>query len=394
MLKSDKFNFATFFVYLGIAALIIKLLISPNFDDVEGDVYEDKSISYICDFVILCCCFFNVRLVHKNFYFIFQMFFILLFTFTIATVAADGNILDSLKSLLRLFIPLLFFSVVCSYFYHRRSDLIVVCKILLVVIVTLTIVGLALLPPSVNRFQGDNDGLWWPAYFNGVHTTTYIVIAACFIVFSMYRIGAVSRAFAIISMLVSFFAVAFGWGVRTTTLSMIVLVLTSLYYSYVAHSYYGKSSVKVSLVLISILYGYLIFDWDTVNALSSGRLSMYEFKYYQLMDNSLISWLIGNGAGSDLVETDFWWWEAKGAHSDVITFLVEGGIVFFIAFIFMLKNLSLLVPDDSGRSIVLALFVTSLFSNGFFVRPLALYFVLFSIALLYAKEDSRSRVAS
>lgn len=392
MLKVEQFNLATFTVYLSIFFLAIKLLISPNLGNAEDEVADDKTLSYVCDFIIFICCIANFRLIHKKFYFIFQLFFVIFLSFSFGTILADGAFFDSVKSLLRLFVPFLFFSVLCSYFYNRKNELISISKYLLILVLILTLIGLALLPPSVNRWEGDNEGLWWPAYFNGIHTTTYIVISAFFVMFSLYKIGSISKGFAFAAFITCFSSVAFGWGVRTTTLAMVVLMLSSYYYGYISHNRYRKISVKVSVAVATILYAFVLFDWDTINAISSGRLSMYEFKYYQLMDNSFLTWIVGNGAGSDIVETDFWWWEAKGAHSDLITFLVEGGLVYFVCFLLLLRKLASLVPIDAGRSIVFSLFVTSVLSNGFFVRPLALYFVLFSLALLYVNSEKLTKV--
>lgn len=379
-------------VYMSIIFLGIKLLISPNFNSSDLEVVEDKTMSYLCDFVILVCCLSCFKIIHKKFYFIFTYFAIMFFTFSMATIYYDGTIFEAVKSLLRIFVPFLFFSVISSYFYHRKDELVALSKFFIGFVIILTLIGLVFLPPSVNRWDETNEGLWWPAYFSGLHTTTYIAIASSFVIFSMYKIGCLTKHITASYFVVIFLAVAFGWGVRTTTLSMIVLIGTSFYYERFSHNLSVRAVIQVGFLLLIGFYSVILFDWASVDALSSGRLSMYEFKYYQLMDNSILAWLIGNGAGSDLVETDFWWWEAKGAHSDVLTFLVEGGMVFLVLFLLILLKLVKLIPGDSIKSIVFALFITSVVSNGFFVRPLALYFVLFSISLLYVQNPQISVV--
>jgi hypothetical protein len=392
LLKAEKFNVATAAVYFSIILLAIKLLVSANFESSDLEVVEDKTLSYLCDFGIIACCLLSFRIVHQKFYFIFKYFLLVFFTFSLSTIYHDGSFFEAIKSLLRLFVPFLFFSVISSYFYFRRNELVSISKFMIFFIIILTLIGLAILPPSSNRWDETNEGLWWPAYFSGLHTTTYVVIASSFVVFSMYKIGAFPRYVAILFFVTTFLAVAFGWGVRTTTLSMIVLVTTSIYYDKFSHNLNVKMVVQVALLLLTLFYAFTLFDWDKMNAMSSGRLSMYEFKYYQLIDNSLLSWFIGNGAGSDIVETDFWWWEAKGSHSDLITFLVEGGLVYLVSFLLILRRLAAIVPTQACKSIVFALLITSAFSNGFFVRPLALYFVLFSLSLLYVKNDRISKV--
>ncbi len=381
-------------VYLSILFLAVKLLISPYFGDSDLEDVGDKTLSYICDFGIIVCCFFCYKIIHKKFNFIFLSFILLTITFSVSTIYHDGGLFDAIKSLLRLFVPFLFFSVICSYFFFKKEELINVSKYLVGYVVILTIIGLLFLPPSENRWDDVNAGLWWPAYFSGLHTTTYVVIAASFVVFSMNRIGAISTKISAFFFVGTFLAVAFGWGVRTTALSMIVLVAAHSYYKYFSRDLKSRSIVKFFSLLVATLYFFVLFDWSSIDAVSSGRLSMYEFKYHQLMDNSFIAWIIGNGAGSDIVETDFWWWAAKGAHSDVLTFIVEGGIIFLSVFMFILFRIVKMINGNSINSVIVALFITSVFSNGFFVRPLALYFVLFSIALLYVNNGETELAVS
>ena len=97
---------------------------------------------------------------------------------------------------------------------------------------------------------------------------------------------------------------------------------------------------------------------------------------------AVLAWIIGNGAGSDLIETDIWWWAAKGAHSDVITFLVEGGIISLISIMYCCYWVFIRV-DYHGKLIMVGLLFTSVISNGYLVRPEAAYLLCFALALCF-----------
>ena len=116
---------------------------------------------------------------------------------------------------------------------------------------------------------------------------------------------------------------------------------------------------------------------------------MYGEKVIQLSENSLFSWVAGNGSGSDLIETDVWWWAAKGAHSDLITFLVEGGLVYLLCTLFVMYKLYSSFERSNSRFIIIALLFTSTFSNGYLVRPLAAYLLFFSLALSFAMSTKK-----
>ena len=91
------------------------------------------------------------------------------------------------------------------------------------------------------------------------------------------------------------------------------------------------------------------------------------------------------GAGSDFITTESWWYDDKGSHSDFLTFTVENGIPYLLLFIFLIvtiipyyKKINLIY-----FSLLLGYFLSSLISNGIAVRPLAGYIYFIVLAYIY-----------
>ena len=114
---------------------------------------------------------------------------------------------------------------------------------------------------------------------------------------------------------------------------------------------------------------------------------MYIEKYHQLSRNTLAAWFIGNGYLSDLILTDVWWWAPKGAHSDFITFLVEGGIFYLGGFFYCIRTLMKMHANLPEKLIVVAILSTSMFSNGVFARPIAAYLLSLVFVIYYCQKS-------
>ena len=389
MLTSSKI-----LVYISIIALVLKLIVSKAIEHtVLGQAFEPNYFSYSCDMVILLSAFSCITTVPKEFRFFYFAFAILLFLFPLSSYLNDRSAVDAIKSLLRIFSPLFAFIHYSSYFKDKKKELLNVSLILIVICVLLIFYGFATLPPARNRDDGLGGGLWWPAYFTNIHTTTYVVISLFFIVYSLYILKhqLVSKFFLISAFIITFYAIAFGWGIRTSTLSLIAFLGCLAYQKYSKNNGYVHIISLFVISFICILFFTVLFDFAAMDTISSGRLSMYVAKYHQLSDNSFVNWLIGNGAGSDLIMTKVWWWDAKGAHSDFITSLVEGGVVYLCLFIMIHVKLFQLLKYSQIRYVVISIIITGLFSNGYFDRPLAMYIVIFALVIGYYDSYNKAK---
>jgi hypothetical protein len=142
-----------------------------------------------------------------------------------------------------------------------------------------------------------------------------------------------------------------------------------------------KLLVFLPLFSIAII---IILDID-LDTLSSGRLTMYSDKFEMLSGYSFFEFLFGRGYGSDLIVTEKWWYDEKGSHSDLITYVVENGIFYLIIFLTLILSF---IPNFRKLnliffSLLVGYLMTSLISNGIAVRPLAGYIFFILLASVY-----------
>ena len=377
-------------VNLALIALFIKMLVSPwTTGNYEQEVM--KLINYACDGFILLAVLAYIPFVLKLFSFVYLVFFILLLSSVTSTlIYTDGSAFDAVSSHLRVYSPFLFFTMLTSYFYRVPKFAISTSIKFCTFTVIFLVVGLVFLPSSDNRLES-----WWPAYFGGPHTTSFMAMSVFFISFSLFMVGEIKQNRLLFIGVVVFCCVFWGWGVRTV--SGAILILLGAFYLNKMRFNNNQGLLRVVSISMLLIFAFMIIfilDFRTFDNFTSGRLSMYGVKLDQLSNNTFFNWLVGNGAGSDLIMTDFWWWEAKGAHSDFITFLVEGGLIYFGLTSYILIRFFKLFNKSEGKLLIIAFSFTSLISNGYLVRPLPSYLFFFTLAIVYAffnKRDTNER---
>jgi hypothetical protein len=244
-------------------------------------------------------------------------------------------------------------------------------------------ISIVFMEPSYNRFE-----LWWPSYLGGVHTTSYsisiLVLFYCLLFFEKHKWILMISVY-----LIGLYSVMFGWGVRTAFLFLIFVPIAILYSK-------KELNLRVAVFIFAAIFIVVLTMWSSwdvysLDALSSGRLSMYDEKIYQIKSRGIMENLLGSGAGSDLIETEFWWGE-KGAHNDYMTFLVEFGLIGFICLIVLMMNFYKTLNGNLLKSLYLAALVTSIFSNGIIVRPVAFYLLTF--LFIYIVDNNRKRLSA
>ena len=342
-------------------------------------------VNQLCDAAIFLSVLLFVPYTYKRFAFVHKTFLVLTGSFIVSTVIyTEQSAFNALTVHLKVYLPILFFAMLASYFDQENEFAIKICKLMMGITVVLLVIGLITLPDSNNRLE-----IWWPSYFGGLHTTAYVAIAAFFIAYSLYLCERLTLAQLCFFGGVVIYAVILGWGVRTASLAMIIFLLAITLTNVSINERKILYLFFPALILVILLIIILFSGTDSFDSLTSGRMSMYGEKVIQLSENSLFSWVAGNGSGSDLIETDVWWWAAKGAHSDLITFLVEGGLVYLLCTLFVMYKLYSSFERSNSRFIIIALLFTSTFSNGYLVRPLAAYLLFFSLALSFAMSTKK-----
>lgn len=315
------------------------------------------------------------------------LFFVIMGVLNIITGLINNvALLGSITFTLKIFSPILLF---CSLvIYHNKTDLDL--KKLLIkffkLCIFLTIIAVLLFNPTFNRLTN-----YLPVYFDSIHTHNYVLVSIFMgISYFLYRKNKSYQ-------LILFFAISFtflllGYNVRTALIMYLIYIIGMLF---LVSDLFKFLLIKLAVfVPLFIILGLFVKSEVDLNEVSSGRTTMYADKVEQLSTYNLKDWLFGRGYGSDLIYTDIWWWDKKGAHSDFITFVVENGIIYLSLFIILftyLINLTKRINIIYAVIILSALF-SGIISNGVLVRPLANYMLFMVLAYIYIDIKQRQNL--
>lgn len=325
----------------------------------------------------------NLKLFSKG-KFIFQVSIFLYFINILTGLLNGISLFSSINYSLKLFAPIyLFFALIIAH-YKNGFDLKKNMKNVIKVCLVLTFIGLLFFDPSFNR-----GAFFLPIYFSGNHTHSYILVC-CFIGISYLLFRSDKKKWMVVFLLASFTFLLVGYNIRTSLVLYLIYIIVMLYLCNNMFKYLIVKGIIVILPLL-ILVVFIKYKVD-LDYFSSGRLSMYAEKIDQLSRNSFLEWTFGSGYGSDLIVIDAWWWEKKGAHSDVITYLVENGIIYLGFFFLTIISLLILLGKINMIycSLILGYFITGTISNGLLSRPLAAYVFFTVLAFIYVDILSES----
>lgn len=366
-------------------ALFLKLLLIPwtvGVFSVEGGAI----INYCLDGVILGVPFVLGMYTFKKFPYIYIGFFVTLLSYLASTAIYTNNNPFAFMTLhMKIYGVFITYSLFWCFYELEPALFKKNVKLLLYSIIVLSLLGFFFLPGSINRLV-----VWLPSYFGALHSTAYVIVASIFITSLLLGFNLISKLFAVSLIITLSLLVFFGWGVRTAAL--LIAIYFTLNFSRIAVLREGTKLNEILLPLSLLLLAALLIILQFLDGatFASGRLAMYEEKIIQLADNNLLRWAIGNGYGSDLINTDIWWWAAKGAHSDFLTMLVEGGSIYLLTF---LSVCFLLLKDGGGylKAVLIALLFSAMFSNGVFVRPAAGYLCALALVLARGLDEKSAK---
>lgn len=376
MPNPNRIEKADIFLRAFVIATGLKLLISPW---ATGDYISSWGImlNYACDGILMGIVVLQLNRFPKVYLPLVWITALTALAYVVSTfLYTSESMVSALINHIRFFLPLLAIPALISLVTRSGINFNRTAYAISLMVLGCIIIGILFFPPSMNRVEQ-----WLPTYFGGLHTTAYVALLTMFLVHAIWqhRLIPAYRATAIILFIIGM--IFFGWGVRTASIA-IVIFFAGLISS--RWSFMNRPIVPLLLPIgLTLTIGLLpLLDFSgEVDELSSGRISMYIAKYTQVGKNTLLQWFIGNGYKSDLIVTDVWWWEAKGAHSDIITFLVEGGLIYLGGFIAAITYLFKIHNTLQERLILMAILSTSIFSNGVIARPIAAYMLSFVFAI-------------
>ncbi|KAI3595327.1 hypothetical protein D8I24_7948 [Cupriavidus necator H850] len=360
--------------------LTIKLVLAPHISAIDSA----KWLSYSADIGVILLSALTLLRNSGSKKRSFQVLLLILSLnglIALSAIVNEANLFESMANSARTLGPLLYFFALLSLRDIGSRKIGMIGCYVVTASCVLAVIGFATLPNAVNR-----DETWWPAYFDGLHSSSYVLFACALIGYVLlkhrvYRQGWI-KLLVIASILFCSWAFLFAWGVRTVIFASVIGYLL-----YRFRARYLVMSLILAIVVAGQLYGTVGFNYGfaDLDLFSSGRLSMYQEKVNQLSRNDIAGWMIGNGYGSDLIQTDVWWWAEKGAHNDFLTFLVENGALYVCIFCLLLWVL-LRACKGYPFAICMAysMIFTSLVSNGYFVRPLPAYIMFLALYMSMA----------
>ena len=310
--------------------------------------------------------------------------FIMFFLNIITGIINQKAIIESLNYTFKLFVPIYLF---CFLIMYNKTTYFEIKKVVFRTIylcVILTIIAIIFFNPSFNRLRN-----YLPIYFDGIHTHSYVLVSI-FIGLS-FKLYVLKKYYTmVIFFFLSILFMYFGYNVRTPLLMYLLYAITMVY---LVPDIIFKALILRFLIFAPLILLFIILSLD-LNELSSGRIDMYIEKANQLFEFGFIDWLFGKGAGSDLIASDVWWWEKKGAHSDLITYLVENGIVYLLFFALLFLRLTLIKKKANiiYMSILIGGLITSTISNGIFSRPIAAYLFFIVLAYIYIENKNHKQL--
>lgn len=308
--------------------------------------------------------------------------FILFFLNVLTAYFNDISLISSINYSLKIISPIYLFIVFVLHYRSGWMDLKKIALNLIVLCCFLSIFGLLVFDVSYNR-----GAERLPLYFSGLHTNSY-VLASVFTGICYFLNN--KKGWLYLFMIVSLAYLVIGWNVRTAVLfySMVIFYLL-INKSQLVRFVFAKVIIFIPILILVLFSVFKGFDWDSF---SSGRLTMYQTKLEMLEDFTVGDYLIGRGRGADLVSTSEWWWTKKASHNDFLTYSVENGFLYVIAFITLLISLVFTQKQIPKLFIVIILgyLATSAISNGFAVRPLASYILFIILAMIYVYSPNKS----
>jgi len=306
----------------------------------------------------------------------------LLFVSVLLTELVSGRaFFFAMLETFKLLTPIMFMMVGMRLYQDQPAATLIAALRTFLLVFVLAVVGLFALPSAFNRGESFS-----PAYFSGLHTSAYVVGLAGFGIYYLHLAKAISRRWLYAAALLALTLVFVAWGVRTAMVTLVVFVLSHflLRDKRAWPALLGFLGIVLSVVLIGLIADQIrIPDWRDLVQLSSGRVSMWVYKFHLFYDSTFVQVLLGKGAGSDFVVSDVWWWGAKDSHNDFLHILTQNGIFGLGAIVLLLFSIWKSFAADRVAAPLMFVYVTaSLFSNGLIYRPLA--GLVFAIALLCA----------
>jgi hypothetical protein len=215
---------------------------------------------------------------------------------------------------------------------------------------------------------------------DGSHSSALLLAGAVLVIFAEFqrKRSAVSAGALLLSLYL-----LYSLHVSTAQLVIAIPIAWSMSYGRIKiwsqfQGYRTTRSVLICLAMVLavvIAHEVLINSAGQANQIGSGRLATWQGRISELPQRGLAKNVIGTGSYSDFQVNSVWWWDAKNAHSDLITMIMEFGFMGVVALLFFCRSFLSRCPNR-GRGIPIGFFAGCIMSNAFLDRPYIAIWVL------------------
>ena len=247
------------------------------------------------------------------------------------------------------------------------------------------IVGLSA-PPMYPSYYGSGRGIL-ASFTGGItqrHPSPMFIALQLVLVHEYYRAGMVSRLIAWPTILYSFLLILVGYSGRTEMMFLGAYFASLAYFRFraVPAVRWSPAIVLVLIVIasaVALSIGHHVQDWG------SGRIGVWQYRLGLIWHRDLLTFLFGGGLGADSIWSGPQWYfmGEMHAHNDYLHIMMETGLLGLVAALAFLAGLFMRLPGSS-KSILVALVVSSFFSNGLLQSPLlAMNFFILAAAAFH-----------
>lgn len=142
-------------------------------------------------------------------------------------------------------------------------------------------------------------------------------------------------------------------------------------------------SPPILFVLFVIASALALTFGHNVQAWGSGRIGVWQYRVELIWERDLLTFLFGGGLHADRIWNPQWWYfEDSTAHNDYLHIIMETGLLGLVAIIVFIAALFMRLPGSS-KSVLIAVAISSFFSNGHFQSPLVAFNLMIVAAAAY-----------
>lgn len=256
------------------------------------------------------------------------------------------------------------------------------------IVASVLICGAAGISLASGPYQYAGTGRFAP-FWEGIHSSALTMAAAVVIV------GCSSlRLWMRVPVVAIGVVLLLGLGVST---AIIMVCIFAVGWLFDARGWSRSLLIALSAVLV-VSAGFYRYVTDPnrlsqsgVEAFGSGRVGAWTERIVNFWNRNFVEQLIGTGPYSDYIVTTLWWWEPKNAHSDLVTLLMEYGLiglgVILAVGVYFYRRCTPL-----GQIALLAVLFGASLSNAILERPMVAIF--WGLAIYMANSRSWPPVMS